>query len=78
MLVELHHLLKLDAVKIGKEVQLGWLTFICLRTKVFDDVFGVNLLLDIDGHCRHFQVFRVLFVFAFPNKLWVKGRVTRV
>ncbi len=72
MLVELHHFLKLDAVKIGKEVELRGLAFIRLGAEVFYDVLGVNLFLDIDRHGGHFKVFGVLLVLAFPDKLGVK------
>jgi hypothetical protein len=78
MLIELNQIFKLEAVKIGKELKLGGFAFFGLGTEVFDDVLGVNLLLNVDRHSGHFQVFGVLLVLTLPDKLRVEGGVAGI
>src|SRR6266487_4605202 len=77
MLVKLDQVLELNAVKVPPEVQLGFRSgFLC--TQSLDQRLGMDLPLNIDRHCRHFERMPILFVLAFPDELRVQGRIARV
>src|SRR5712692_7602106 len=77
MLVKLDQVLELNAVKVPPEVQLGFRSgFLC--TQSLDQRLGMDLLLNVDRHCRHFERMPILFVLAFPDELRVQGRIARV
>ncbi|MEW6263157.1 MAG: hypothetical protein AB1641_08765 [Thermodesulfobacteriota bacterium] len=76
--VELDLLLEIQAVEVGEEVGLRLGLFLMLPANVLDYGLGVYLLLDVDGHGGHGQVFPVLLVLAFPDQLRVQGGVAGI
>ena len=77
VLIELHHLAQVsNTVVVGKQVQLRFLHV--LAQQIADDRLRLDLLLDVDRHNLHAQVFGVLFILALPHKLRVKRRIARV
>ena len=49
-----------------------------MRGRVLDDRLRLNLLLDVDRHDGHGEVFAVLLVLALPDQLRVERRIARV
>jgi hypothetical protein len=79
VVVEVHLLVKSlwPAIEVCEQVGLV-LRLLLQSGQSVDDGLRVNLLLDVDGHYRHSQVFPVLLVFSLPHQLRVKRRIARV
>jgi len=79
VMVKIHQLFKGNVVEIVEERQLLLrLFFLRLFTHILDDGLGTDLLLDIDGHRRHFQGMLVLLILAFPDQLRVERGIAWV
>jgi hypothetical protein len=68
----------LHLLERGKQVGLLGPVATGLLAKVFDDLLGMDLLLDVDGHGRNFEIFAVLLVLRLSDELRVERGVVRV